>query len=173
MSCNRKPGTRCADARSKPSTGACQRFAPAQTDLTDPRFPSALARGLVLRDSSDIGRWSGALPGYQGQSPRRLALPWQWAVRRDDVGHLLRHQRRPASSLHEGPARRASSPLLKDRPDVLEQDEQVVRIGWSGYKAEPLVEGPRVVILRVHRHRSDAGYVGGLQRPQHGVFEKT
>ena len=35
--------------------------------------------------------------------PWRLALPWQGAVRRDDVGHLLRHQHGPADSVHKGP----------------------------------------------------------------------
>jgi hypothetical protein len=48
----------------------------------------------------------------------------------------------------------------------------VVRVGGSRHKSKPLVEGSRVVILGVPRHRSHASNVGGLERSQHGVFEQ-
>lgn len=62
---------------------------------------------------------------------------------------------------------------LEDRAYVLEQDEQVVRVGGRLHETQPLVERSRVVIFGVHRHRSYAGNVGGLERPQHGVLEQT
>ena len=56
-------------------------------------------------------------------------------------------------------------PLLEDRAHVLEQDEQVARVGWSRHETKPLVEGSRVVVLSVHSDRTDAGDVGRLERP--------
>ncbi len=65
---------------------------------------------------------------------------------------------------------RPVSPLLEDRANVLEQDEQVVRVAGSRHETKSLVEDSRVLILGMYGHCSYAGNVGGLERPQHGVF---
>ena len=62
--------------------------------------------------------------------------------------------------------------VLEDRAHVLEQDEQVARVGWSPHETKPLVEGSRVVVFSVPGDRTDAGDVCSLERPQHGGFEQ-
>src|SRR6266487_1478972 len=71
-----------------------------------------------------------------------------------------------------GTLRCSNLSLLEDRAHVLEQDEQMVRVGWSRHETKPLVEGSRVVVFSVHGDRTDTGDVGSLERPQHGVFEQ-
>jgi hypothetical protein len=42
----------------------------------------------------------------------------------------------------------------------------------AGTNPNPIVEGSRVVIFRVHRHRSYSSNVGRVERSQRGVFEQ-
>ena len=60
------------------------------------------ADGTVFRSVTGEVSINPARPPHT-RGPWRLALPWQGAVRRDDVGHLLRHQHGPADSVQQAP----------------------------------------------------------------------
>src|SRR2546427_9864016 len=67
---------------------------------------------------------------------------------------------------------RYTSTSRQDRSNLLEQDEQVVWVGRSRHETIPLVKGSRVVVLRMHSERADASDLGGVERPEHGIFEQ-
>ena len=62
------------------------------------------ADGTVLRSVPGEVSIDPARPPHT-RGPWRLALPWQGAVRRDDLGHLLRRQHGPAASVQQAPPR--------------------------------------------------------------------
>src|SRR5207247_4509786 len=61
-------------------------------------------------------------------------------------------------------------PQLEDHANVLEQDEQVVRVGGSRHETKPFVESSRVVVFRVDDLRADASNASGLDAWQHRVL---
>ena len=57
-------------------------------------------------------------------------------------------------------------------PHVLEENEQVHRIGRRGDEVEFLIEAPRFFVFRVNRKGTDASNVGRLERALHCVLQK-
>jgi hypothetical protein len=62
--------------------------------------------------------------------------------------------------------------VAEQRPKVFHQQEEVAGVGGTGLEVESLVPGAGLVVLGVHKQRTDAGDVRGLRRAKQSVFEE-
>jgi hypothetical protein len=56
--------------------------------------------------------------------------------------------------------------------EILQHQEQMIRVGRAGLEFPGFVPAPRRLILGMHQQAADAGDVGGLRRAQQSVLEQ-